>query len=253
MKLHRKGVKTWRDLDLQYWKSIATLISQYDLFNRQLNLTGQRIDQWERGDLWLMTITQKPQIDAFVWKGSNALWPIPKGMYIIAMQGVLNCRWKTLKDRYQWTIVLHRLRSKNIEPKKSCLVWLIAYRAIWTNKKALKVNKGNGLCMRCKKEEDDIHIFFQCERIVPFLDRIKRIIESEGRARWSVKSLIIGDPVGCSNGLCTVLRVEILWWLWLARLDAIYGGLKEDFGMLKERLIKVGEGYCSETIVKIDS
>ena len=100
--------------------------------------------------------------------------------------------------------------------------------------------------------EDDIHIFFQCEGIVPALDRIKKIIESEGRASWSAKSLLIGDSVGCSNGLWTVLRVEILWWLWLARLDAIYGGLKEDFGKLKEKMIKAGEEYFSVTLVEIE-
>ena len=100
--------------------------------------------------------------------------------------------------------------------------------------------------------EDDIHIFFQCEWIVLALDRIKKLIESEGRASWPAKSLLIGDSVGCSNGLWTVLRVEILWWLWLARLEAIYGGLKEDFGKLKEKIIKAGEEYFLVTLVKIE-
>ena len=66
------------------------------------------------------------------------------------------------------------------------------------------------------------------------------------------KSLLIGDFVGCSNGLWTVLRVEILWWLWLARLDAIYGGLKEDYGKLKEKIIKAGEEYFSITLMEIE-
>ena len=51
----------------------------------------------------------------------------------------------------------------------------------------------------------------------------------------------------------TVIRVETLWWLWLARLDAIYGGLKEDFRMLKEKIIKVEEEYYSRTIVEIEA
>ena len=100
--------------------------------------------------------------------------------------------------------------------------------------------------------EDDIHIFFQCEDIVPALDRFKKLIESEGRATWTAKSLLIGDSVGCSNGLWTVLRVEILWWLWLARLEAIYGGLKEDFGKLKEKIIKAREDYFSVSLKKIE-
>ena len=84
------------------------------------------------------------------------------------------------------------------------------------------------------------------------MDQIKKLIESEGRAVWSTKSLLIGDSVGCSNGLWTVLRVEILWWLWLARLEAIFGGLKEDFGKLKEKNIKAGEDYFSVTLVEIE-
>ena len=39
--------------------------------------------------------------------------------------------------------------------------------------------------------------------------------------------------------------------MWLARLDAIYGGLKEDFGKLKEKIIKAGEEYFSVTLVEI--
>ena len=73
-----------------------------------------------------------------MWKDSSSLWPIPKGWDSTAIHTVLNNRWKTLKDRYQWNNALQSLWSKNIEPKKSCLAWLIAFRAIWTNKKALK-------------------------------------------------------------------------------------------------------------------
>ena len=49
-----------------------------------------------------------------------------------------------------------------------------------------------------------------------------------------------------------VLKVELLWWLWLARLDAIYGGLKEDFGKLKEKIIKAGVEYFSVTLLEIE-
>ena len=126
----------------------------------------------------------------------------------------------------------------------------IKWRTTYT--KALKAHKGNGLCQRCNKVEDDIHIFFQCEDLVPALDRFKKLIESEGRATWTAKSLLIGESVGCSNGLWTVLRVEILWWLWLARLEAIYGGIKEDFGKLKEKIIKAREEYFSVTLVEIE-
>ena len=179
LQLHKKGLKEWKDIwdkENHYWKSRATLIADFNVSNQQINLLGRRVDLWNRGDLWLMAISQKPQLEAFVWKDSSALWPIPKGWDSTAVHTVLNSRWKTLKDRFQWNSILQSLWSKYIEPKKSCLAWLIAFRAIWTNKKALKFHKGNGLCQSCNKVEDDIHIFFQCECVVPSLDRIKKLI-----------------------------------------------------------------------------
>ena len=63
LKLHRKGVKEWKDIwdkERQYWKLRATLITEFNVTNQQINLIGRRADQWDRGDMWLMTITQKP-------------------------------------------------------------------------------------------------------------------------------------------------------------------------------------------------
>ena len=76
LKLHKKGVKEWKDIwdkEYQIWKSKPMLITNFNVSNQQINLIGQRFDQWDRGDLWLMPITQKPQIEAFVWKGCSSL------------------------------------------------------------------------------------------------------------------------------------------------------------------------------------
>ena len=82
-------------------------------------------------------------------------------------------------------------------------------------------------------------------------------IQSEGRAQWTFRSLLIGESIGCSTGLWTTSRVEILWWLWLKRLDAMYGNLFQDFRNLKENLLKAGEDYYTRTLTvlekKIDS
>ena len=74
-------------------------------------------------------------------------------------------------------------------------------------------------------------------------------MQSEGRAQWTYKSLLFRESIG----LWSVLIVEVMWWLWLARLDAIYGGLREDFGILKGKLLKAGEGYYSKMIVDLKS
>ena len=165
---------------------------------------------------------------------------------------VLNEKWHTLKGRYQWYNILQSLWNPFIEPKKACLTWLITYRAIWTNKKALKIHKGNGQCVRCSQEEDDLHIFFFCTDISPVIHRIQQWIQSEGRAQWTFRSLLIGESIGCSSGLWAMLRVEILWWLWLKRLNAMYGNLYQDFNNLKESLIKVGEEYYIRTLERLE-
>ena len=57
---------------------------------------------------------------------------------------------------------------------------------------------------------------------------------------------------GCSSGLWATLRVEILWWLWLKRLNAMYGNLFQDFNNLKETLIEVGEEYYIRTLARLE-
>ena len=49
------------------------------------------------------------------------------------------------------------------------------------------------------------------------------------------------------------LRVKVLWWLWIKRLDAIYGNLSQDFTKLKENLLKVGEDYYTKTLDLLES
>ena len=65
-------------------------------------------------------------------------------------------------------------------------------------------------------------------------------------------SLHIGESIGCSSRLWATLRVEILWWLWLKRLNAMYGNLFQDFNNLKETLIKVGEEYYIRTLARLE-
>ena len=65
-------------------------------------------------------------------------------------------------------------------------------------------------------------------------------------------SLLIGESIGCSIGLWSTLRVEILWWLWLKKLHAIYGNLFQDFSNLKDNLLKAGEEYHNRTLAVLE-
>ena len=61
LQLHRMGLKEWKDIwdkENHYWKSRAMLIADFYVTNQQINLLGQRVDLWDRGDLWLMAISQ---------------------------------------------------------------------------------------------------------------------------------------------------------------------------------------------------
>ena len=64
---------------------------------------------------------------------------------------------------------------------------------------------------------------------------------------------MIGESTSCTIGLWTALRVEIFWWLWLAQLGAIYGDIQQDFGTLKNSLIKTGESYYIKMLNELES
>ena len=51
------------------------------------------------------------------------------------------------------------LRGERVKPKKSFLAWLIMFRALWTQKKALQIGKGDEKWAKFGEEEDDIHKF----------------------------------------------------------------------------------------------
>ena len=133
-----------------------------------------------------------------------------------------------------------------MEPKKACLTWLIMYRAIWTQKKAFQFGIGNGKCARCGLEEDDIHIFLQCNSIVHLIAKINGYIACGGRGSISWKQLLLGETIGCSIELWTIIRTKILWFLWIERLSAIFQGATRNSSSLQQCLVAVGERYYSK-------
>ena len=71
LKVHRIFFKSWFELWDQVdegWKSRADLVANFNLSNNQLNITTKKIGIWNRGDLWLLTFHQYPNIEVFVWK-----------------------------------------------------------------------------------------------------------------------------------------------------------------------------------------
>lgn len=115
------------------------------------------------------------------------------------------------------------------------------YKAIWTQKKALILGKGNGTCARCHNEEDDAHIFFLCPNIEPMVKKLNEYVANWGKTSLSWRHLLIGESIGCSTELWRVLRTEILWFFWIERLAIMYNGSTENAGTLKSYLITVGE------------
>ena len=139
--------------------SRAKLIASFNLSDRQLDVIGRRLMQWDPQDWWYMRIKDLPQPKALQWTNQRELWPLPPLVHSRNIHIVLNKRWGILWVRRQWSFHLSALWSKSVEPKKACLAWLVMYRAIWTQKKAMQYGIGDGKCARCGLEEDDIHIF----------------------------------------------------------------------------------------------
>ena len=235
---------TWRRLEIQ---SISdSRIQSFQLstaFNRQKN---QEYEVDKIGGYWQSQVSQNSKHLSRRDICPCGLFPnsmIPPQFIVYSMRN-----GRVAKNRFQWYSVLNALWENTVEPKKSSLTWLFIYRAIWTQKRSLRISKGDGKCARCKEEEDDLHIFFLCPKIGSFIQRFGDLVKSEGRVDWTYKSLLIGDSIGCSNELWTPLRTEILWSLWLYRLDVIFGGLRQNFFVLKEALMKTEENYFTRTL-----
>ena len=121
LKLHKKGVRMWDDLWDKVnntWKNRADLIAEYNLPNSQLDLIGERLRQWNRSELWVTTISSPPNVKAFTWDDQKPIWPIPKALEYPTIHCVLNEKWHTLKDRYQWISVLQSLWNPFIETER---------------------------------------------------------------------------------------------------------------------------------------
>ena len=146
--------------------SRANLIAQYNLSNRQLDIIGKRLMQWNPNNWWLMTIKEPPKSKALESSNQTKIWHIPIQHHPHSIHKVLNKRWRILRDWIQWSYHLSTLCGY-IEPKKSCLAWFIMYIAIWTQMKARHIGKGDGKCARCGQEEGNIHILLQCKAIFP--------------------------------------------------------------------------------------
>ena len=202
--------------------------------------------EWDPRDWWRMQIKDPPLPKAFQWTNQRELWPIPPVFQTHNLHLILNKRWRILWDRRQWNFHLYALWSKYVEPKKACLAWLIMYRAIWTQKKALQFGIGNGKCARCGLEEDDIHIFLQCNSIAHLLAKIKGFIASGGKGSFSWKQLLLGETIECSIELWTVIKTKILWFFWIERLSAIFQGATRNSSSLQQCLVAVGERYYSK-------
>lgn len=84
---------------------------------------------------------------SFFWTIGVNLLPIPKITLSPPLHVHLNAEWNTLLDRKQWYFKFQSIWDKSIQPKKSCLLWLIYHRGIWTILMATK----QGKVMACAK------------------------------------------------------------------------------------------------------
>lgn len=222
--LHKRGIVTWADLrDLQTgsWLSRADLVAKFNCRTCELDLVESRTSQWANQDTWKLNFPPTFNIWAYQWSGSQPLLPIPKLSKAPPIHLSLNRRWNLHWDRKQWYHCLNNLWSPHIDPKKSCLAWLLAYRALWTQVKAAKFNVASSQCSRCGLPEDDLHIFLHCPYISQSLKTLQHIVSSWGKSlNW--KQILLGEAIGCSDTLWNIIRTEYLWHSWILRLAASF-------------------------------
>lgn len=68
-----------------------------------------------------------------------------------------------------------------------------------------------------------------------------------GHSRFSLITL---SPLD-AHSLWTMLRIKILWSIWLYILDASFGGLSQNFFFFKKALFRVGRKYFSSFLISL--
>lgn len=166
LKIHKKGLRNWEDLwdyNSNDWKVAEEVHDEFRLNETDINLIAQRLTEWTPENKWKVGVRCNISPNSFTWSNNNPLLPIPRYLKDPPIHTQLNKRWEVIWDMKQWHFKLFTIWSKHISPKKACLLWLIYHRGVWTNQRAAKIGKGNGICTRCLIAIEDLHhLFFSC-------------------------------------------------------------------------------------------
>ncbi|KAI5061596.1 hypothetical protein GOP47_0024101 [Adiantum capillus-veneris] len=193
--IHNKGVRVWADVWSPAafdWLSDLEISLKFQLRPWELAYLRRRLALLPASFHWLLNCSSVLSLKGIVWSGGYLLShpqvvpkPLSPPLHII-----LNQRWGLSLDRRQWNFKFSTLWSTASSPKKSALLWLIIYKAVWTGQKLRDAGLALGTCPRCKNCPEDL--FMNCSFNFPFW---KLVLSCLGRT-LSWKNVMLGDNVG---------------------------------------------------------
>lgn len=250
-KVSKKSMQSWADIwnwEHQRWLQMP----QYKINKRDLNwlLLQKRMNLWSHDQTCLMQVQGKFQLWALAWKDKGLL-PIPNLPYNgPTLHTKLNARWHLLQDRRQWNESFTQIWWG-----KSCLMWPILHKALWTNESALKLGFGSGISPRwCKKDIETIpHLFISYKNNRECLAFIQKCILPRHQQCLSWKEILLGHPIKVSIRMWNVISVDYLWNVWLCRNLKLFqnvnadvmSGLRNDLYVQMKTLVKANWTFCN--------
>ena len=166
----------------------------------------------------MITRPTQPIISAVQWGNTRDLLPIPTFHRHPPIHTTLNTRWNILWDRRQWYKVFQDLWQDGVEPKKACLAWLIAHKALWTKCKAARYNIDSEACTRCGLPEDEAHIFIQCPQAAESYKTLHNCNTAMGERHQLETPLYWGKTLAAQTVYGVLSGQSFLWHAWLLRL-----------------------------------
>lgn len=159
--MHKKGLKTWKDLWDQHshqWYNLEHISREYNLKPGDSKILQQRMSLWDKDLQQKFGIDGPLEIKGLGW---TPLFPITKMETAPSIHVILNNKWGVRLDRKQLYFKFEKLWTRHPPPNISTHLWLILHHGLWIGSKVARIGIGIGLCPKCRQiEETLIHLFF---------------------------------------------------------------------------------------------
>lgn len=131
----------------------------------------------------------------------------------------LNRIWGYTKSEKEWNKLWHSVWSSDLSLKAKTFIWRVLAQGLFSGTRALKIGKGNGLCILCSTQESIPHIFFDCCHAKMCWRRsaegFGNLLDWPWRLPLDICDLLAGKTL--RHTIRAYLFYHSLWAIWLGR------------------------------------